>query len=169
MRKQIRSLAMFTCIAAATAFGSQLAIADTGPAFDQPEVNCGQHQKGHHGPRYFKKLAKALGLTSQQKVQAKAIFENQQAQNKPLFSALMTEKHQLRTLIQSGTTDEAAIRAQAAKLSSAQADLAVQKAQAAKQFLALLTPDQVTKLRAFQAKQDLKFQKFQSHQEAPAK
>jgi periplasmic protein CpxP/Spy len=165
MRKQLRPLAMFACIAATTAFGSQLAIADTGPApaSGSAQVQCDQHQhKGHRGHRYFKKMARALGLTDQQKAQVKELFKTRRAQNKPLFVALMTEKHQLRTLVQSGSADEAAIRAQAAKVASAEADLAVQRAQGTKQFLALLTPDQVTKLRALQAKRDLKFQKFQA-------
>jgi periplasmic protein CpxP/Spy len=169
MRKQLRPLALLTFIAAATAFGSQIAVADTSSPTDRPEARCGQQhqQNGHRGHRYFRKMARELGLTDQQKTQAKALFETNRAQNKPLFSALMTEKHQLRALVQSGSADEAAIRAQAGKVAAAEADLAVKRAQSAKQFLALLTPDQVTKLRAIQAKRDLKFKKLFSGQEAP--
>jgi protein CpxP len=168
MRKQLRPLALFTCITAAAAFGSQIALADTGAPSDRPEARCGeQHQhkghNGHRGHRFFKKMAKELGLTDQQKTQAKALFEAGRAQNRPLFTALMTEKHQLRNLVHSGSADEAAIRAQSAKVAAAEADLAVKRAQGAKQFLALLTPDQVTKLRVLQAERDKKFEKFRSH------
>ena len=79
------------------------------------------------------------------------MFTANRAQAKPLFTGLMTERRQLRTLIQSGTADEAAIRAESAKVSSLEADLAVQRAKGAKQFMALLTPDQQAKLKALRA------------------
>jgi len=169
MRKQLRHLALFTCITAAATFGSQIASADSGVPSERPEAGCQQHQgrQGHRGHRFFKKMARALGLSDQQKSQAKALFQASRAQNKPLFVGLMTAKQQLRTLIQSGSADEAAIRAQSAKVAAAQADLAVARAQTAKQFLALLTPDQVTKLRALQAKRELRLQKFQQRGQAP--
>lgn len=173
MRKQLRPLALFTCITAAAAFGGQIAAADTGSPSGQSEVKCGeqhqnQHQRpGHRGHRFFKKMAKELGLTDQQKTQAKALMETSRTQNKPLFSTLMAEKHQLRTLVMSGSADEAAIRAQAAKVAAAEADLAVKRGQGAKQFLALLTPDQVIKLKAIQAKREQKVKEFRSGEEAP--
>ena len=51
-----------------------------------------------------------MGLSDQQKSQAKALFAANRAQNKPLFVTMMTEKQQLRTLIHSGNADEASIR-----------------------------------------------------------
>jgi periplasmic protein CpxP/Spy len=166
MRKQLRPLALFTCLTAVTAFGSQIAAADTSSPDDRSEVKCGEQHKGHRG--HLKKMARELGLSDQQKTQAKALLETNQAQNKPLFSTLMTAKHQLRELVQSGSADEAAIRAQAAKVAAAEADLAVKRAQDAKQFLALLTPDQVTKFKAFQAKRAQKSKKFMpSMEDAP--
>jgi protein CpxP len=169
MRKQLRPLALFTCIAAAAAFGSQIAAADTGSPSGQSEVKCGEHHRhpGHRGHRFFKKMSKELGLTDQQETQAKALRETSRTQNKPLFNTLMTEKRQLRTLVMSGSADEAAIRAQAAKVAAAEADLAVKRGQGAKQFLALLTPDQVIKLKAIQAKREHKVKEFRSGEEAP--
>jgi len=166
MRKQLRPIALFACLAVTAAFGSQIAAADTGaPA--GPEMRCQEQHGGHRGHHFFKKMARALGLTDQQKAQAKALFTANRTQNKPLFVALMTEKHQLHALIQSGSADEAAIRAQSAKVASLQADLAVKRAQAAKQFQALLTPDQVTKLKAMQAKREQRFMKH-APADAPA-
>jgi periplasmic protein CpxP/Spy len=171
MRKQLRPLALFTCLTAAIAFGSQIAAADTGGDAGHGKAACGEHKhRGEHGPRghqFFKKMAKELGLSDQQKTQAKALFEQNRTKNKPLFGALMTEKHELRKLVMSGSADEAAIRAQAAKVAAVQADLSVQRAQAAKQFLALLTPDQVTKLRAIQAKREQKMKEFKHGDEHP--
>lgn len=172
MRNHLRPFVLLTCITAATAFGGTLAMADTAPA-DQAGVqgeHQGKHQhhkgqRGERGHRYFKKLARELDLTDAQKTQAKALWEKSREQNKPLFEALMSARHELRTMEQSGSADEAAIRAQAAKVAVAQADLAVRRAQSVRQFQALLTPDQVTKLKAIQAKGDHKFRKSHERHE----
>lgn len=171
MRKQLRRLALFTSLTAATALGGQLAFADTDSPSDQPEAGCQmQHQghKGHGGHRFFKRMAKALGLSDQQKAQAKTLFQNTRAQNKPLLADLMTARQQLRALVQSGSADETAIRAQSAKVAAAQTELTVKRAQAMKQFLALLTPEQVSKLQAIQAKRAQKGARFLQDEEAPA-
>ncbi|HBG07557.1 MAG: hypothetical protein A2075_19325 [Geobacteraceae bacterium GWC2_58_44] len=163
MRRQFRPLALLTCITAATAFGSQFAAADTGSAPGRSELSGGQHKhKGHRGEKQHEKMAKELGLTDQQKSRAKALREANRAENKPAFSALMTEKRQLRALVHSGSADEAAIRAQAAKVAYAEADLAVKRAQASRQFLDLLTPDQAAKYKEMQAKRESRPKRFGS-------
>jgi periplasmic protein CpxP/Spy len=166
MRRQLRSLALFTCITAASAVGAQIASADTGTAPAGRSDKCGEQHR-HHGERghFFKRLAKQLGLNDQQKSQAKSILEASRAQNKPYFQALMTERHQMRELMLSGSADEAAIRAQSAKIASAEADLAVQRAKEAKQLLALLTPEQKTKLNTILDKREQKFRHFMSGDE----
>lgn len=169
MRRHLRLFALLACITATSAIGAHIAAADTGSNADQA---CGDQQghKGHHGKRghhFFQKLAKELGLSDQQKAQAKAILQKSREENKPYFTALMNERHQMRSLVMSGTVDEAAIRAESAKVASAEADLAVQRAKQAKRLLALLTPDQVTKLRAIQDKREQKFRSFMSCEEPP--
>lgn len=158
MRKQLRPLALFACITAATAFGSQIAAAATAPPDTQSEARCGEHR--HMGHHFLKRLAKQLGLSAQQQSQAKAILKSSRQENKPLMLALFNEKHQLHALMLSGSADEAAIREQSAKIASVQADLAVKRAQEAKQLLAILTPDQASKLRAIMEKREQKFKKF---------
>ena len=93
----------------------------------------------------------------------KEVFKKNQPQVKPIFTKLINEKREMRTLIQSGSADETAIRAQAAKVASVEADLAVQRAQTAKQFRAILTPGQIEKFKAIQKEQDTKFDKFREH------
>ena len=158
MRRQLMTLALVGCIGAATAFGAQKAAANAGPASGEPQLRAGQQEQKHKGHRgeqqYFKKMARELGLTDEQKTRAKALKEGMRAENKELFGTLRTEKGLLRGMIHSGTADEAAIRAQAAKVAAVEEELAVKKAQGAKQFLALLTPDQVEKYRALQAKRE---------------
>jgi Spy/CpxP family protein refolding chaperone len=113
-------------------------------------------------------MVKALHLTDQQKVQAQALFKSDRATMKPLFVNMITAKHQLRTLVASGSADQSAIQAQAAALASAETNLALQKAQNTKKFLALLTPDQLNTYQAFQAKREARFQKFLLKMESDA-
>jgi periplasmic protein CpxP/Spy len=174
MTKSLRSLVLVAGIASASAFGCNFALADTtaaAPAATQPQ---GEHRhgcdkgKGHwkrQRAQRFAHLAKALGLSDQQKAQAKAIFTENREQAKPLFTSMRSERHQLHQLIQSGSADEAAIRAQSAKVSALQADLAVQRAKGAKQLLALLTPDQQAKFKELQARREQKCAGFGNHGE----
>jgi protein CpxP len=99
-------------------------------------------------------MAKDLGLDAQQKGQVKDILNNNHVQAKPLMDKLVLERRTLRTLIQSETIDEAAIRAQSAHVASAEADLAVNRAQVAQKLRAILTPDQVQKFKSLQEKRD---------------
>jgi len=174
MRKQLRPLVLFACLAA-TAFGSQIAAAETGSPTTGAEVRCGHDHQGHHGRdghrgrHFFKKMARALGLTDQQKSQAKALYASNRAENKPLLATLLTERQQLRALILSGSADEAAIRAQSARVAAVEADLAVRRGQGSRQFLALLTPDQVTKLKGIEAARELRFQGCAADGALPAK
>jgi protein CpxP len=117
-----------------------------------------QHGWGHH--ERFAELGAKLGLSDQQKAQMKDVFKKNQPQVKPIFTKLITEKRELRTLIQSGSADEAAIRAQAAKVAAVQADMAVQRAQMARQFRAILTAEQIEKFKAIQKEKDGKFDAY---------
>lgn len=168
MRRELKVLALFTCITAATAFGSQTASANYGMKGEHPEARAGQEQKrhGHQGERFFKRMAKELGLSDRQKIEAKALFEAGRAKHKPLHDALRAERHQLQTLVHSGSADEGAIRAEAAKVASLESDLAVQRAQQARQFRALLTQEQAAKLKEMKGKhKDAKG--FEGCQEGP--
>ncbi len=167
MRRIMRSSLLIASLFSTMALGSQLALADdTGPAPGLEQFqggHDGQHRRGHS----FKRMIKELGLSDQQKAQAKALFKSNREANKPLFVNLITAKHKLETLVASGTTDPATIQAQAAAVVTAETNLAVQRAQNTKQFLALLTPDQMAKYNAIQAKREAKFQAFVSRMAAP--
>ena len=117
---------------------------------------------GDEGPppsgSHFKKLAKELQLTAQQKQQIKDLFAKNKPQVEPLIKQLVIERRALRNLIQADTIDEAAIREQSAKVAAIQADLAVHRAHAAKEFRAILTPDQIAKAKELQAQRDKKME-----------
>src|ERR1039457_2094976 len=126
------------CIAALTAFAS-IAQADSG--------GWGGEHGGNHQHHNFKKIAKKLGLTDAQKAQAKTIFQANKDVVKPIITSLHAEQKTLRALLHADTIDEAAIRAETAKISGIQADLNVNRAKVGAQFRAILTPDQLATLK----------------------
>lgn len=158
MRKTVRIFLLLTCIACATAFGSQIVLAADGET-TSPQAQGDHHRHRRHG-NSFRKVLRKLGLSDQQKAEVKAIFTANKAQAKPLFVSLLTARNGMKTLIQSGTADASAINAQSATIASAQANLALLRAQEYSQILAVLTPAQVTKLNTIQAAQQARFEKF---------
>jgi Spy/CpxP family protein refolding chaperone len=113
--------------------------------------------------RQMKKMAAELGLTSQQQQAVKDVFAKNRPQAESLMKQLKTERHALRALIQADAVDEAAIRAQSAKVASVEAELAVQRAQSAQQIRAILTPEQILKFKELQAKRDNRMEEKRGH------
>ena len=66
---------------------------------------------------------------------------------KPLFTSMQTEQQNLQALIHADTTDEAAIRAETARIAGIEADLNINRAKVEAQFRAILTPSQVIILK----------------------
>ena len=159
MRNKLRSFLLLGCIVSTTALGVGPVLADETA---QPAAgdHCQGHRPGQHGRHGFHRMMKALKLSDQQRVQAKALFRSNRQIMKPLFVGLITAKHQLNSLVASGTADPSAIQTQAASVATAESGLAVQKAQNTKQFLALLTAEQLTAYQAIQAKREARFQRF---------
>ena len=111
--------------------------------------------KGH----FARKLAQ-LGVTADQKAEVKTILRQYQPTVGPLIKQVVTERRALRDTIRAETIDETAIRAQAAKLASLQADLAVQRAHVAHDIRAVLTPEQLQKLKEMQVNADARVDGF---------
>ena len=103
--------------------------------------------------RFARRLAQ-LGLTDQQKAQVKTILRGYQPTVGPLIKEVVTERRALRDTIRAETIDETAIRAQAAKVAALDSDLAVQRAHVAHDIRAVLTPDQLQKLKDMQIDAD---------------
>ena len=93
-------------------------------------------------------LFRSLGLTDSQKAQAKALFQGNRDQMKPLFTSLHAERKNLQGLIHADTLDEVAIRTQTARIAGIQADLNVNRAKMEAQFRAILTPAQLVILKS---------------------
>ena len=159
MKKTMRLVVALTGIASAAAFGSQFAQAGGGK--ECCRQNLEQRHHGHHFMHQkLEKMAAKLGLSEQQKVKMQEIFKQNREQSKPVFDRFITEKRNLRTLVQAEKTDESAIRAQAAKLAGIEGDLAIQRAHMAKQIRAILNPEQIEKFKAIQKEREQKFDKF---------
>ena len=140
-----RVLVMFS-VAALTSFSNN-ALANEG---GWSGGHCCKHQEwgGEHYQHHFQKLVEKLGLTDAQQAQAKVIFEANKPIVTPLKESLYAEKKNLHELMLSGKFDEAAIRAESAKVAAIYADLNVNKAKVCAQFRAILTPDQLATLKA---------------------
>lgn len=109
--------------------------------------------------RFARKLAQ-LGVTDEQKTQVKLILRKYQPTAGPLIQQVVTERRVLRDTIRAETIDEAAIRAEAAKVASLEADLAVQRAHVAHEIRAVLTPEQLQKLKEMQIDVDARIDGF---------
>ncbi|MGO9243625.1 MAG: Spy/CpxP family protein refolding chaperone [Verrucomicrobiia bacterium] len=112
--------------------------------------------------RFGRRLAQ-LGLSDQQKAQVKSILRSYQPTVGPLVKEVVTERRALRDTIRAQTIDETAIRAEAAKVASLETDLAVQRAHVAHDIRAVLTPEQIHKLKNMQMDADARFDGFLQH------
>jgi len=174
MKKSLGKFILLAGIASAGILGSQVVQADYLKDGKQGQAECrhqSEHKHRHHGGHKegrhcgckedhhgFAKISERLGLSSEQKGKAKEIFEKNRKDAQPLRSELIAAKRELKGLALTEKTDEAAIRAQAAKLAGIEADMAIHRARAAGQIRAILTPEQLEKFRAFHKEQGLKFE-----------
>ena len=102
---------------------------------------------------FARKLAQ-IGVTDDQKTQIKEILRKYQPAVSPMVKEVVTERRALRDTIRAETINEPAIRAQAAKVASLEADLAVQRAHVAHEIRSVLTPEQLQKLKEMQVNAD---------------
>ncbi len=166
MKKTARLIVALAGIASAIALGGQIAYAGEGKECEHWQHNGGQdcHCRSQHHHQFFRrqfeKMAAYLGLSEQQKLQIKEIFKKGMAEREPIMTRLITERRALRDLVQADRIDDAAIRAQAAKLAAAEGDMALERARMGKQIRAILTPVQAEKFKAFQAEREAKFDRF---------
>jgi protein CpxP len=165
MKRIIRLFVVMAGIASVTALGSQFAQANEGKEYDHEKVEGHHHCHDYRHDRHhrFEKMAAELGLSEQQKVKIKDIFNQNRQQADAVRAKLFTEKRNMRTLVQADKTDEAAIRAEATKIAGIEGDLAVQRAHMIQKMRAVLTPEQQTKFKTMQKERESKFEKFHHH------
>ncbi len=104
---------------------------------------------GRRGDRKaeVKKVIAALKLTDAQKAQMRAVAGKYRPEMKPLLKNMRVERRKLGELMNAEKIDDDAIRAQAGKVSSIGADLAVKRAHEISELKAALTPEQMQTLK----------------------
>lgn len=108
------------------------------------------------GPIHTFLMGRIAGLhvTDQQKAELKGIFKTNGPTLQPLVAQYVSERRALRGLMNADQPDEAAIRAQVAKVAAVGADLAVERARITQQCRGILTPEQVSAIKKMQEKRD---------------
>ena len=153
IRKNMVTIVVMFCITALTAFVG-IAQAHDGELGGE-HCGCGNQHDMHGGKKHhhdFKKIANKLGLTDEQKAQAKTIFEGNKGVVKPIIASLRAEHQNLQALLHADKIDEAAIRAEIAKIAGMKADLVINGVKAKAKFQAILTPAQLALLKTMHQK-----------------
>ncbi len=138
-RTSMGKMVVMLCVAVSTACAG---IAQAEPG------GCGGEHQGGHQRHNFRKIAQKLGLSDAQRAQAREIFQTNKPVVQPILANLRTERQNLRALMHADTIDEAAIRAETARIAGIQADLNVNRARVNAQFRAILTPAQQATLKS---------------------
>jgi protein CpxP len=120
-----------------------------------------------HGMGFGEKMeffADYLNLTDAQQAQMKSVLEKERPTLKPLFQQLHQTHAQLKQY-EEGAYDEAKVRALAAQESQTMVELTVQKTRIHNELFQMLTPEQQSKMKEFEARHEARMQKHMS--EAP--
>jgi protein CpxP len=103
------------------------------------------------GPHPFRQLLLGkiggLGVSDSQKQQIHAVLREFRPALQPLVAQYVQERRALRKAIHTAPVNEQAIRAQAARVAQIEADLDVKRAYLSERIRAVLTPQQIEKLK----------------------
>lgn len=114
----------------------------------------GESGRGHRGKGGFMlgRMAKALGLTEEQKTQIKQITEAEKQKVQPIFESLKENRQQMEALTADGNFDEAKIKQLADEQGNLSSLLIVEKERTKSQIYQILTVEQREKAKAMKAK-----------------
>lgn len=98
-------------------------------------------------PGLVREKLQAAGFTSEQRAQARTVVRQHAPTMLPLVKKIVQERRALRDLVAADQINEAAIRAQSARLAQFQAELAVESARLAQDLRKVATPEQLGKVR----------------------
>lgn len=114
-------------------------------------------------------MTRYLDLTDAQQTQVKQIFAEERPRIQPLLEQLGRTRHQLRQLEESGTFDEAKVRAVASQQAQTMVELTVEKAKIKSQVFNILNPDQKDKAEQFMDRREERFERhLHQPEQAPA-
>jgi periplasmic protein CpxP/Spy len=154
--------------AAAVLLGTMLAQSQTADESAPPAPPPAMHGHGHdfgRGGPMMEFFAGKLDLTDAQKAQMKTIMLKERPAMKPLFQQSRQIEQQLRVYEQ-GTFEEAKVRALASQQAQIETEITVQKTRLHNELFQVLTADQQTKLKEFEASRAARRQ-ARGHQPPP--
>lgn len=93
-----------------------------------------------------------LNLTDDQKTQLKQIAESHRDEFRAAGEKVRAAREGMRTLMESDTIDENAIRAKSQEIAAAEAEVVILNARVRQQSMQLLTAEQLAKLKEFREK-----------------
>jgi Spy/CpxP family protein refolding chaperone len=106
-------------------------------------------------------FADYLDLTDAQQTQVKDILAKEKPALQPLLDQMKQSHQQLRQIAESGSFDEAKVRAIAGQQSQTMTELAVQKTRIESELFQVLTPEQKIKMGNFLSRQEQRFRHMQ--------
>jgi Spy/CpxP family protein refolding chaperone len=134
---------------------SQTATVTTDVPPPPPVHGHGQWDRGDHMMGFF---ADYLNLTDAQQAQMKSIMEKQHASMKPLFQQSRQIEQQLHQYVE-GTYDDVKVRALATQKAQIEAELTVAQTRTHNEMFQVLTADQQTEMKQFEATRQARMQK----------
>ncbi len=125
------------------------AFGQPGPGFHGPGGHGGPGGGGDFGRHFLGRLADKLGLTDQQREQAKTILEAERTANQPIIEELQANREALKEAGKFGAFEqnEAEIMGLAQRQGELHAQLIVAKERVKSQLYQILTPEQQQQLQ----------------------
>ena len=120
-----------------------------------------RHEHGHgfgmegHQLEFY---AKYLGISDAQRAQMKEVLHKEHSTMKPLMQQMHGMDQEIKQYVE-GTFDEAKVQAVVSQRAQTLVQLKVQEARIHNELYQLLTPDQQTKLKEFEANREARMQK----------
>ena len=145
----------FLVAALAVLLGNAIAKSQTADAPPPPSMHGHEFGIEGHMMGFF---AKYLDVTDDQKAQMKAVMQKERPTMKPLMQQLHQMDAQLKQY-EEGTYDAAKVQAVVAQQAQTFVQLKVEEARIHSELFQLLTPDQQSKMKEFEANREARMQK----------
>lgn len=148
--------------ALAVTLGAAIAKSQTTATTPPPQRHGHEFGMDHHMMEFY---AKYLDVTDAQKAQMKDVLHKERATMKPLMQQMHLLEQQLKQY-EEGTYDEAKVQGLVAQQAQTLVQVKVQETRIHNELFQMLTPDQQTKLKEFEANREARRQ--QHMQSTPA-
>ena len=146
----------FLVAAVAVLLGAALAKSQTADSTSTPPPHMHDHGFGYDG-HMMGFFAKYLDVTDAQKTEMKAVLQKEHATMKPLMQQVHQMDQQLKQY-EEGTFDEAKVQALVTQQAQTLVQVRVQETRIHSELFQMLTPEQQSKLKEFEANRKARIQ-----------